>query len=182
MKLKLFIPLIAIFVLCPVCSGQSEATVKRTKEKYEKEHPGERTYFIEELVKVLDSADSIVPNARVMTFERSKDIGGAVFGSSASWDRSKKPNQRDHFTERYLKDNKLRQLILENLLADASAFERFMQEHNEQGFYRVVVWKAGYLMFYMIEGRPHRTGINYILIPAKPEMFNKVKAYDAKNP
>ena len=128
---NLFISLIAILIISSVCCGQSEETVKRTKEKYEKEHPGERTYFVEELVKVLDPADSIMPNAKAITFERSKDVGGAVFGSSVSWNKSKQTDQLDHFTERYLRDDNLRQLILENLITDASAFENFMQEHKE---------------------------------------------------
>jgi hypothetical protein len=81
---------------------------------------------VEDLVKVLDSADSIMPNAKKMTFERSKDIGGSIFGSLVSWNKSKLSSQLDDFTARYLRNNNLRLLILGNLLTDVSAFEKFM--------------------------------------------------------
>ncbi|HEY2973152.1 MAG TPA: hypothetical protein VGJ48_11625 [Pyrinomonadaceae bacterium] len=133
-------------------------------------------------MKVLDSADSIMPNAKKMTFERSKDIGGSIFGSLVSWNKSKHSNQLDDFTARYPRNNNLRLLILGNLLTDVSAFEKFMQEHKEKGFYRVVVWKPGYLVFFLIEGRQNRTGINYIVIPAKPDLFDGARANGARNP
>jgi hypothetical protein len=171
----------SIWIALSISFGQSEATVKKAKEKYEKKHPGERTYFVDEIAKLLDSAEEIMPNARAMTFKRSDEIGGAIFGSSVSWKKSKEPNQVDGFTKRYVKDDKLKQVMTENLLTDASAFARFIEDHRKNGFYRVVVWAPGYVMFYMIEGRENRTGINYILIPSKPEFFNIARAYGAKN-
>jgi hypothetical protein len=57
-----------------------------------------------------------------------------------------------------------------------------MQEHGNLGFYKVVIWKPGYLMFFMIEGRQTRKGLRYIVIPTKSKLFDEAKRFGAKNP
>ncbi len=152
--------------------AQNSADIKRGKEEYEKTHPNERTYFIDDVIALLDPADSIMPNAKAVTHERWDEIGGAMFGILNSFNRA---GSKDKFTTKYFKDDgKLKRLLTENLLTDASSFQKFMEEHKENGFYKVILWKAGYLMFYMLEGRDKKKGINLVVVPVKPKLFEKL--------
>jgi hypothetical protein len=179
---KCCLSLIFVFVVPVLGGGQNEETVRRTKLKYEKEHPGKRTYFIEEFVAALDSADTILPNAKSLTYEKSKTIGGVMFGTSLYWKTSTSPKRLDAFTETYFGNNNLKQFILQNLFTDPSAFEKFMDQHHDHGFYRVIIWKPGFLMFFMAEGRQTDTGLKYIVVPAKSGLFDGAKVYGARNP
>jgi hypothetical protein len=160
---------------------QDRATVRRTRDLYERTHPGERTYDIEDLGSLLDPADSIMPRAGVMTYEKWKKMGGAIFGASQSFDTSSGSNKPDSFTLNYFQDGGILEgILIENLLTDPTAFRRFLNEHRQNGFYRVAFWRSGYLMFYMLESRKTKTGINFIVVPVKPTLFEKIRAYKRK--
>lgn len=159
---------VSLFCLFEGVFAQSGADIKRGKEEYERTHPNEKTYFIEQAISLLDPADQIMPKAKAVTYERWEKIGGAVFGVLSSF-------SKDKFANKYFKeDGKFKQLITENLLTDDSSFQKFMELHKKHGFYKVTLWKAGYLMFYMREGREKKNGIYLIVLPVKPKLFEEV--------
>jgi hypothetical protein len=90
---------IGLIVIATAACAQSEEMVRKTKETYERAHPGERTYLVEELVAAIESADVIMPNAKALTYERNKEIGGPFFGASMSWKTSRLPKRPDGFTD-----------------------------------------------------------------------------------
>lgn len=169
---------LVFLVILLACSesgfAQSRTEIESGKIRYEKSHPTEKTYLISDLIPFLDPADTIMPNARSVTFEEWEKIGGAMFGVIRQFN-AKGSHSKDEFTIKYFKDDaKLKRLVTEYILTDASSFKKFMDEHRENGFYKVTLWKAGYLMFYMLEGREKKTGINLIVVPVKPQIFEEI--------
>jgi hypothetical protein len=123
-----------------------------------------------------------MPKAGVMTYEKWKKIGGAIFGALNSFGTSTGSNKPDNFTLNYFQDGGiLERIVIENLLTDPLAFRRFLNEHREKGFYEVAVWRSGYLMFYMLEGRETKTGVKFIVVPVKPALFEKIRVYKRKH-
>ena len=174
-SLLLFVALLLNTVV--LARGQSQEDIKRGKETYQKDHPNVKTYFIEEFVGVFDPADSIMPKAKAVTHEKWKDVGGAVFGRGVPFPRPKNAVAIDEFTASYFQHDDFKQIVLRNLSTDPSAFQQFMDTHREKGFYNVTVWKAGYLMFMLLEGRDEGRGINYIIVPVNPKLFDEAKAF-----
>ena len=162
------------------CFAQSKEDVERTKKEFEQTRPGERTYTIDELIKLLDPADSIMPKAKAITHEKWQKLRGATFGTVVSWGKAKDENSVDGFTASYSqKPSELKQLILENILTNSSSFSKFMEGHKK-GFYEVSVWKAGYLIFTLLEGRKEQKGIRFIAVPVKPKLFELIQAHTKK--
>ncbi|HEX8174986.1 MAG TPA: hypothetical protein VF543_07690 [Pyrinomonadaceae bacterium] len=160
--------------------AQSDADIKRGKKEYEETHPGKKTYFIADIIGLLDPVDFIMPSAKAVTHKRWKEIGGAMFGALVPFDRPASASRDDFTTSYFQEDGKLKQIITEYLLTDVSSFQKFMEEHKKNGYHKVTLWKAGYLMFYMLEGRGEKQGTYFIVVPVKPKLFDKVKDYQRK--